>query len=97
MSNNAVATAIGRSPRQRSSRATVLIASVVGGLLIGACTAAASPGASGGTTPSPVTGAIAHPTGPRDLVIRYEQTGGFVAPQFLLTRYPVVSVYGDGS
>ena len=41
--------------------------------------------------------AIAHPTGPRDLIVRYEQTGGFVAPDFLVTRYPIVSVYGDGT
>ena len=41
-------------------------------------------------------GAISHPTGPNDLVIRYEELGGLVAPQALLTRYPIVSIYGDG-
>jgi hypothetical protein len=46
---------------------------------------------------SPSALGIDHPTRPRDLVVRYEETGGFVAPQMLLSRYPVISVYGDGS
>ena len=75
----------------------------LGGMLLAACTAAATPGPSGGATrdPTGTTGttgeSIAHPTGPHDLVIRYEETGGFVAPDYLVTRYPVVSVYGDGT
>ena len=57
----------------------------------------ASPSAAPSGSPSGgSTGSISHPTGPNDLVIRYEERGGFVAPQALLTRYPIVSVYGDG-
>jgi hypothetical protein len=82
-------------------------------LLIAGCTSAGiapSPGrsASPGGSPSPSGGSdgpvgpgggssIAHPGGPHDLVIRYEEIGGFVAPEALVTRYPVVSIYGDGT
>ena len=36
-------------------------------------------------------------TGSRDLILRVEQVGGFVAPQALLQRYPSFSLYGDGT
>lgn len=90
-------------------RAGVAVAVSLGCLVLAACTNAGStPTGSGGSIPptgvpssppsgSPVGSAIAHPTGPTDLVIRYEEVGGFVAPQALLTRYPVVSIYGDGT
>ena len=70
---------------------------LIGGILLAACTAAATPGPSGGATASPGGGPVPHATGAHDLVMRYEQTGGFVAPQFLVTRYPIVSVFGDGT
>jgi hypothetical protein len=61
-------------------------------LLLGACSAAAS------ISPSPSMGGnIGHPSGARDLVLRYETTGGFVPREALLGRYPTVSVYGDGT
>jgi len=77
-------------------------------LLVAACsTAGPSPASTAGRSAEPSgspsgspsggsTGAISHPTGSNDLVIRYEELGGFVAPQALLTRYPIVSIYGDG-
>jgi hypothetical protein len=40
--------------------------------------------------------AIAHPTGPSDLVLRWEYTGGFVSPEVTLGRIPAFSLYGDG-
>jgi hypothetical protein len=39
---------------------------------------------------------ISHPTGPNDLVLRWEYTGGFVAPESILGRIPSLSLYGDG-
>lgn len=42
------------------------------------------------------TEAIAHPTGPNDVVLRWEYVGGFVSPQMLLGRVPAFSLYGDG-
>jgi hypothetical protein len=41
--------------------------------------------------------AIEHPTGPNDLVLRWEYVGGFVNPEALLGRIPAFSLYGDGS
>jgi hypothetical protein len=38
----------------------------------------------------------AGPYAPDDLVLRVEYTGGFLAPQLLAGRLPLVSVYGDG-
>jgi hypothetical protein len=70
------------------------------GLLVSACTGAAvapSSGASPGASGVPGGSAIAHPSGPHDLVIRYEEIGGFVAPEVIVTRYPIVSIYGDGT
>jgi hypothetical protein len=41
-------------------------------------------------------GGIAHPTGSDQLVLRWEYQGGFVAPEYTLTRPPSWSLYGDG-
>jgi hypothetical protein len=62
---------------------------------LAACTSgsAASPSSSAGDSGP----RIDHPTGAKDLVIRYETVGGFVAPQALLGRYPTISIYGDGT
>jgi hypothetical protein len=65
----------------RSVAALVLL------LLLGAC--ATSTG-SGGEDGSP------YPYAPDQLVLRVAYTGGFVPPQMLTSRLPLVSVYGDG-
>jgi hypothetical protein len=44
----------------------------------------------------PGGGAIEHPTGAGDLVLRWEYTGGFVSPDAILARIPAFSLYGDG-
>lgn len=46
----------------------------------------------GTPTPEP----IAYPQGANDVVVRIEHTGGFVPQEFLVTRLPIVSLYGDG-
>jgi hypothetical protein len=51
---------------------------------------------SGGGAGDPTGGLIAHPTGPNDLVLRWEYVGGFVSPETLLGRIPAFSLYGDG-
>lgn len=51
-------------------------------------------------TPSPSAGgfgAIEHSTGPTDVLLRFEQGGGFVPPGFLATQAPIFSLYGDGA
>jgi hypothetical protein len=42
-------------------------------------------------------GAIEHATSPTDVLIRFEQGGGFVAPGFLATEAPIFTLYGDGT
>ena len=51
------------------------------------------------TIPSPSTGpegTISHPTGADEVVLRYEEEGGFVPPEWLATRAPIFTLYGDG-
>jgi len=54
-------------------------------------------GVLGGGSPASSGGTLAHPTGATDLILRYEQGGGFVAPGFLATEGPTFSLYGDGT
>ncbi len=75
----------------RIARAIVLLTVTVLGLA--ACGRVTGAGSGGDTTP----GRIAHPTGANDLLLRIEYTGGFVAPEALLQRYPSFSLYGDGT
>jgi hypothetical protein len=72
-------------------------------LATAACSPAApsgSPGPSAGPTTAPtptrVTG-IEHPTGARDIVLRFEEGGGFVPIDFLATQAPSFTLYGDGT
>src|SRR5512146_2787518 len=51
-------------------------------------------------SPSPSTGgfgAIEHANGRTDVLLRFEQGGGFVAPAFLATQAPIFTLYGDGT
>ena len=63
-------------------------------LLLAACA-----GAGGGASGSPGTddGAVDHPTGAEELVLRVESAGGFVMPEFLFGAVPSFSLYGDGT
>jgi hypothetical protein len=54
------------------------------------------PGA-GGSGGSGTTGAISHPTGAGDLVLRVEYQGGFVPYEFTLSSVPFWSLFGDGT
>jgi hypothetical protein len=85
---------------------TSILAALV--LSVAACTgggAGASPAPSSGgslaptETPidSPTFGAIDHPTGATDVVLRFEEGGGFVMPAFLATQSPSFTLYGDGT
>jgi hypothetical protein len=59
-----------------------------------------SPSASPSGSPNPSTGAfgaIEHATGPTDVLLRYDQGGGFVMPAFLATQAPIFTLYGDGT
>lgn len=60
-------------------------------------TPATGPTATPGAWPTGETGAIAHPTGATELVLRFDEGGGFVAPAFELARTPFFSLFGDGT
>ena len=59
----------------------------------------ASPSASLTPEPTvvPTSGHIDHPAGATDIVLRYEQGGGFVPIGFLFTQAPTFTLYGDGT
>jgi hypothetical protein len=57
---------------------------------------ATSPGATPSATPG-AFGAIEHATGATDVLLRYEQGGGFVMPGFLASQAPIFTLYGDGT
>src|SRR4249919_1530511 len=42
-------------------------------------------------------GAIEHATGASDVLLRYDQGGGFVMPGFLASQAPIFTLYGDGT
>jgi hypothetical protein len=58
--------------------------------------ASASPAASPSLSARPV-GAIDHPTGATDVVLRFEEGGGFVMPAYLASQAPIFTLYGDGT
>jgi hypothetical protein len=80
---------------------------VVALLAIAACSPGAtppsgSPGPTGSESPSPSpsgapAGAIDHPTGPTDVILRYEEGGGFTLVEHNATQVPVFTLYGDGT
>jgi hypothetical protein len=96
------------STTTRRSAAIILIALSAaacgsGGSSPAAASPTASPtaGASGVPTtpsavPSPSIDGLAHPTGADQLVLRFDEAGGFVPPEFLAARLPYFSLYGDG-
>ena len=63
--------------------------------------AAPSAGPSAGPTAersaAPSSGAIAHPTGAKDVILRVEEVGGFVPMEFSATYTPTFTLYGDGT
>jgi hypothetical protein len=92
----------GVSATMHISRRLPLI--VVGAaLVVGACTAAAQPLPSGsppgGQTRdagSP-TSSAGNPVGPTDVVLRYEEGGGFMPVEWSLGSTPIFTLYGDGT
>ena len=43
-----------------------------------------------------IFGAIDHATGKTDVLLRYEEGGGFMMPAFIATQAPIFTLYGDG-
>jgi hypothetical protein len=90
-----------RPPRAlQLSAATVLIATLA------ACSGAAAPSATPGATGTPTLGpspsptapvGLEHPTGAKDIVLRFEESGGFVPIEYNATYAPSFTLYGDGT
>ena len=72
-------------------------------LVLAACSTAGptgTPGASAEPTTAPtptLPAGIEHPTGAKDIVLRFEEGGGFVPIDFLATQAPSFTLYGDGT
>ena len=90
----------------RPIRASALLALV---LVTAACagkadggSSASSPAASSPPSHTPTTtpgafGAIDHATGGSEVLLRYEEGGGFVMPAWTATSAPIFTIYGDGT
>lgn len=82
---------------------TISLVVLIAACQAGGATVAPSPPGGGSESPtetpveSPDFGAIDHPTGPTDVVLRFEEGGGFVMPDFLATQAPSFTLYGDGT
>ncbi len=99
------------SPRPTSGRAARPLRATAAALLIatlaGCSTAAApsqAPSASGDPTsgpagsPSPSAPTdVGHPTGAKDVLLRFEESGGFVPIEVNATYAPSFTLYGDGT
>jgi hypothetical protein len=85
--------------RPKSVVTLSILLAACGGGGVGAITPApASPPASASPTPSSGGfGAIEHATGATDVLLRFEEGGGFVAPAFLASQAPIFTLYGDGA
>ena len=88
-----------------STRMQLPVSMLLAALAVGACSAS---GSGGGASPVPAgtpgaTGAptvvdgIVHPTGASDIVLRLDESGGFVPAEFLAAHVPQFTLYGDGT
>jgi hypothetical protein len=58
---------------------------------------ASTPPSSAPTSTPGAIPAIEHPTGATDVVLRFEEGGGFVPMEFSATEVPIFTLYGDGT
>jgi hypothetical protein len=77
-------------------RRFALLAAIL--FLVTACSGATSSpsGSPPAASPAPTLG-IEHATGATDLILRYERSGGLMAPNSIVTEGPWFSLYGDGT
>jgi len=102
----------GHDAPRRLRRGRLVAAPALLALLSVACspgpsgTAVPSAGPSGGPSSGPtaaptagptIEGAIAHPTGASDVVLRIEESGGLMPLEASLTYTPTFTLYGDGT
>lgn len=65
--------------------------------VLAACGAGSAGSSPPGSTPGPTPAGIAHPTGTGELVLRFDEGGGFVPVEFFAAHVPYFSLYGDGT
>jgi len=80
-----------------SALATVVAACSAAGASPPATTAGPSAVPSVGPAATPAADAIEHKTGATDVVLRYEEGGGFIMPAFTAAAVPHFTLYGDGT
>src|SRR6478752_6765919 len=84
-----------------STRITATVLTLAA-LAVIACTGGGG-STTGGATPTPTTApspsieGIVHPTGANEIVLRFDESGGFVPPEFLAAHVPLFTLYGLGS
>lgn len=54
-------------------------------------------GSPAGPAASPTQGGIPHPTSADEIILRYDEAGGFVPLEFALSHVPYFTLYGDGT
>lgn len=87
------------STRTRLPAALLFVA-----LVSTACSGAgapAAPGAAGSAdptvAPSPSIEGLSHPTDPDEIILRFDESGGFVPAEWLAAHVPYFTLYGDGT
>lgn len=92
------------SGHRRASAPTVapILATVLAAALAACASGVGGTPTPTGPTPSPSASpapsqVVPHSTDPKVLILRGEQAGGFVAPDFIVTRTPQFSLFGDGT
>ncbi len=86
--------------QSRMSKHTILPAiALVAALGVSACSGGSGSPATTSPSASPdatAGDAIVHPTGATDVVLRFDEAGGFVPIEWLAARLPIFTLYGDG-
>jgi hypothetical protein len=88
-----------RAPSVRPPSTSALAATGLLALSLAACSASgASPSPAGSPSASPTeAGAVEHPTGATEIVLRMKEGGGFVPMGYAATEMPQFTLYGDGT
>lgn len=108
MKPSALAAAVRSGIRPGGRIGGAVLAVLMGAALVACATTAppspsSGPDGSPGTSPSPgptstpVIGDIEYPRGATDVVVRFEEGGGFVPVGFFATEAPIFTLYGDGT
>jgi hypothetical protein len=98
MTDHLPASGTPRRPRRLALATALILATTVGCIPAGdRGTPDTSSGPTTGPTPAPTIAGIEHPTGATDIILRFEEGGGFVPIDFLATQAPSFTLYGDGT